>query len=268
MSTPREELLERRDQALRDLTELDEQVAAGEITPDAAARLRARYEVEAANVAEKLDRPDDTSTTDPPVAGGDARGTSRRRWAAVGAAAVAAVAAAALLLPRALTARPPGGFVTGNEAAGGRDLSTVTNEELEQVVAENPDIVPMRVALARRYFEAEQYERALDHYQQILQRETEPPAEVLRNVGWILFTSSDETQAAANFVEESLRRSPDDPLSLWFLAVIRLDGLHDPDGAAELARRLLERDDLGPDERDAIEQLLDRAQDRTGGGQP
>jgi len=33
------------------------------------------------------------------------------------------------------------------------DLDSVTNEEMEKVINDNPDIYPMRIALANRYFD-------------------------------------------------------------------------------------------------------------------
>lgn len=278
MTAVREELVERRDQALQDLTELDRQVQAGEVTERTAERLRARYEVEAADAISALDRlgqPDtDGRSTGDSAANThqaddqprDNQGVSRRRWAAVAVAAALVVAAGAVLLPRSLAPRPAGGAVTGNEAAGGRDLSNVNNTELEQVVADNPDVIGMRLALARRYFESGELDRSLEHYQQVLDREPHP--EALANVGWILYTSTDQTQAAARFVEESLERDPDQRLAAWFLANIRLEGLDDPAGAAQIARRLLERDDLSPDDRTAIRQLLERAENRIAGDTP
>lgn len=270
MNAAREELVERRQQALQDLVELDRQVQAGEVAEATADRLRARYEVEAADAISALDRLEEPSGEGPSTddADGDGRrgASSRRRWAAIAIAAVVVVAAGGVLLARSLDPRPSGGAVTGNEAAGGRDLSTVSNAELEQVVADNPDVIGMRLALARRYFEAGELDRALEHYRQVLDREPHP--EALANVGWILYTSTDETQAAAQFVEQSLGRDPDQLLAGWFLANIRLDGLDDPAGAAQIARRLLERDDLRPDDRTAIGQLLERAEAATSEGAP
>jgi cytochrome c-type biogenesis protein CcmH/NrfG len=260
-TTARADLEDRRDQALRDLAELRRQVAEGEVDPATADPLTVRYESEAAAVLEALDR---LGQEPEPAATGPPRPLRRpavtlRRRVAGGAVVLVAVAAAALLLPRYLQPRPEGGFVTGNEQAG-RDLSEVTDEELEEVVGANPDVVGMRVALARRYFERGEYGKALEHYRKVLDREPHP--EALANVGWILFTTTDQTDAAARFVEESLEREPDSPLAAWFLANIRLHGLDDPDGAVEVARPLLASDDLRPDDRQAVRDLLEEARAR------
>ncbi len=44
------------------------------------------------------------------------------------------------------------------------DLDNVTNEEMEKVITDNPDIYPMRIALANRYFDEINYSNALPHY--------------------------------------------------------------------------------------------------------
>ena len=43
------------------------------------------------------------------------------------------------------------------------NLANVTNEEMESVIDQNPDIYPMRMALANRYFDDLDYSQAL-HY--------------------------------------------------------------------------------------------------------
>lgn len=265
MTVARDELVERRDQALHDLADLARQQADGEIDAAAAQRLRTRYEAEAAAVLDALAALDARSAHREPT---PTASSLRRRWVVGVSLAVAGVVTAGLLLPRYLTDRPVGGFVTGNEAAGGggRDLSSITNDELEEVVAANPDVIGMRLALAQRYLTEGDFARALDHYRAVLDREPHP--EALAAVGWILFQTSDEFDAAEQFVMESLAKAPGDRVALWFLANIRLHGTDDPDGAATVARQLLARDDLGDAERDAIQALLDEAEAATTAEQP
>jgi thioredoxin-like negative regulator of GroEL len=96
----------------------------------------------------------------------------------------------------------------------GRDLSTVTNEELEAVVAQNPDVVPMRLALARRYFEAGEFDKALDHYFKVLDREQHP--EALANIGWMTYLSGLD-DVAATYLEAAVERDPTYLTARWFL---------------------------------------------------
>ena len=44
-------------------------------------------------------------------------------------------------------------------AGGGRDLSTVTDDEMEAVIKQNPSITPMRLALIERYLKEGNLER-------------------------------------------------------------------------------------------------------------
>lgn len=259
------ELEERRDQALRDLAELEAQVDAGHVDEVTAAELRRRYELEAAAAIRLLDTRSpsgDESEARPRPAGAPTTG-SRARLAVVGLAAVAAVATAIVLLPGSTGVRPDGGFVTGNEAVnGGRDLSEVTTEEMAAVVAENPDVVPMRLRLAHRYLDAGEDREALTHYLEVLERDDHP--EAMSHIGWILFNDG-RPDLADRLITESLERAPDDAEAMWFLANVRLHGTGDTEGAIDLLERLLERDDLGG-QRTAVQQTLTEA--RTGGDAP
>lgn len=251
----RTRLLERRDQALDDILELERQVEAGEIDLADAARLRGRYEAEAADAIRTLDALDD----DEPAG---ATGRSPRRVAA-GAAIVAGIAVlVTFALVNAVEPRPEGGFVTGGvaaEVAGGDDpidLSDVTNEEMETVVAANPDIIPMRLALARRYVEDGDFSSALDHYFYVLEREENP--EALMYVGWMTYASGEAATGAA-LLQRSLEIAPGDPLAEWFLANVMLFGLEDPGAAIPLLESVIASGAAPPDVVAAAEQMLEEA---------
>lgn len=96
----------------------------------------------------------------------------------------------------------------------GRDLSTVSNDEMEAVVAENPGVVPMRLALARRYFEVGEFDKALDHYFVILEAEQSP--EALASVGWMTYLSGYD-DLAVGYLEAALDRDPTYLTARWFL---------------------------------------------------
>lgn len=261
------DLEERRDQALRDLTELDGQIRAGLLDEETAAELRARYEAEVAATLRELERrraragepePEDGPEHDPATSGPRPRG----RVVLVSAAAVAAVAAAIVLVPGSTGVRPTGGFVTGNEAVEtGRDLSEVTNEEMEAVVAENPDVVGMRLRLAHRYLDAGEDRKAVSHYLEVLDREDHP--EAMSHLGWILFNDG-RPGLATQLLTASLDRAPDEPETLWFLANVHLYGNDDPEAAVPLLERLLERDDLGERRAEVEATLTDARAQRSG----
>lgn len=255
MSRRRAHLEERRDLALRDLADLEDQIAAGELDETAAARLRERYEADAADALRALTALDTVDAADD----GPPPERRRRRRTLAAAAALAAMVAigATLTLPRFLDSRPAGGFVTGNEAATrqGRDLSEVSNAEMEQVVAANPDIVPMRLRLAHRYLDQGQTRKAFDHYMAVLDREPHP--EAMSHLAWIVFNDGD-SDLALQLLQASRERAPDDPETLWFLANVHLYGFDDAAAALPLLEQLAARDDLGP-QREQIEQTLDDA---------
>jgi tetratricopeptide (TPR) repeat protein len=114
---------------------------------------------------------------------------------------------------------------------------------MEEVVAANPEIVGMRLALARRYFEAGEFDQAIDHYMIVLEQEQDP--EALANVGWMTYLS-DRPDVALGYLERAIALEPDFAQAYWFLANIRY-ALGDTEGAIEPLEQLLAFDAV-PDE--------------------
>lgn len=269
----RASLAQRRDQALRDLLELEQQVQAGEVPPASAEALRRRYERSAAEALALL------AGEGPPVQAAEQpvrrRRPSWRTWV-YAAGALTAVVALAVALPPALNERPSGGFVTGNEALSpaasptappsapaaappGRDLSKVSDAEMEAVVAANPDVLGMRLALAQRYLDQGAFDKALPHYRQVLQREPDN-AVALASLGWVQLQIGDAA-AAATFAAQATERDPALPLAWWVQANVRLYGQDDPTGAVEALRRMQQLP-LEPDVQQQVATLLAQAQTR------
>ena len=135
----------------------------------------------------------------------------------------------------------------------------LNRQELEQTVATEPENLAARLELAHDYFDASDYDLALEQYLVVLKaRPTH--ARALARSGWIAFEGGDNT-TAQRLVTESLAVNADDPEALWFLAHIRLYGLRDPQGAAVPLERLLDRTDLSDSFRAQVEVLLERARD-------
>ena len=266
MTVERERLEQERDQALRDLVDLDRQVAAGELPDEVAAGLRSRYEHTAATALARLAEAPAGTAPSP------GRSASRARWAAYGLALAAAVFAAVVLLPTYLGERVAGGAVTGNEALGPaaeqgaapRDLSTVTNEEMEEVVAENPEVIDMRLALAHRYLDAGEYMSAARHYLTVLDRE---PRNVAANAhhGWLLMQLG-VPEDGMESVEKALAQNPRDVEARWFRANIALYGLSDTGTAISTLEQLRDRPDVEPDVRRQVETLLRAAREKAAQG--
>ena len=261
---------DRRDAALRDLEKLEEQRRSGLVDDATADRLWVRYAREA--VAQD-DPPTPTSRTGDETAmrAAAAAATAARggRWGRrLGLLTLAAAGAGVIGLGVGsdVSDRGAGAFITGNEATaraapatGGRDLSEVTNEEMEQVVTANPDVVPMRVRLAHRYLDDGQFDRAVEHYLQVLDREDHP--EAMSHLGWILFTQG-RAELAAPLLDRSRELDPQDPEAVWFQANLLLYGQDDPAPAVPLLEGLLRRDDLGDTQRSDVETALQDARSR------
>ncbi|HSM01020.1 MAG TPA: hypothetical protein VK960_01070 [Acidimicrobiia bacterium] len=240
MNSPRVQLLEdRRDRIVADLRALDDQVASREIAPKVADDLRHSYEVELADTLSDLE----TARSEKPT------GRSRRRIV-IGLAAFAIAASAAVVgLAGAVDSDP-------TVPDQGIDLSDVTNEELEQVVAANPDVVPMRLALARRYVEAGEFSLALPHYFYILDRG--PNAEALMYLGWMTYLS-DEPETGAVLLEQSLELDPGNLLAQWFLANVRYRGLGDRAGAVPLLEAVIASGQAPADIAAEAQRMIDEA---------
>lgn len=270
------DLEQRKRQALRDLVDVEQQQQAGELTPEVAADLRRRYEVEAAEAlsaitarsqavgaAQDIVEPSPTATR-PRTPWG------RRLTYAVG---IAISVAAAVMVPKYVVERPPGGLVTGNEAlqqkqASGsptapRNLASVTDAEMEKVVEANPDVIEMRLALAGRYADKGRNDLAAVHYSKVLDRDP-GNAEAQAHLGWMML-QLDRPQEGARLVDRALRTDPSLLDALWFQANIRLYGLDDAAGAVTTLDRMRARRDLTPLVAKQVEQLRAIAVRRSGG---
>ena len=128
---------------------------------------------------------------------------------------------------------------------------------LRDAVAQRPDDLAARLALAHHYFDRSDYDLALAQYLTVL--ETRPEhVRALARAGWIAFEGGDNA-TAQRLVTAALDRRPQDAESLWFLAHVRLYGLRDPDGARAPLDALLARDDLSAEFRLQVRELRHRA---------
>ena len=248
-------LAERRAQAERDLTELEQQVADGDLEPEIAERLRPSYEDELAAVDAALASP----ATDEERAASTA-GARKRTLVGSGVVLVACVGIA-LAVSRSTEPRPPGGTVTGNQqATAPRDLSEVSNEEMEQVIRANPTVVPMRLALVERYLRAGDLAKARDHAREALEHDPAPADKqrALKYLGWATASLGD-TSAGVQLLEESLAMAPADIDAKWFLAQVKLEALGDRSGAAQLLESILADSALPADKRAVVEAKLSEA---------
>lgn len=253
------ELEQRRDQALGDLRGLDQQVTLGEIPQDEADLLRVQYQRRAAEAIRQLEnQPSATSSVSRPK--------RSRGWLLLYVAAgVVAVFAVAVLLPSYVGTRPQNGYVTGNEALtpppGGaaqsgmppRDLSRVTNDEMEAVIAQNPEVVGMRLALAKRYLAEENFDKASVHLGTAIKQQPENP-EVKAWSGWLLFKIGKPAEAG-RFIDKALAIDSSSVSAAWFKANSAVAGGGSAQ-AHEILRQLQKRSDLPPELRQQVDEML------------
>jgi len=241
-----------------ELEDLDRQVAAGDLDAATAGELRARYVGELDALMKVRSQKSEARSQTPEVKGGRVSGR-----ALVGTAVVAiAIAVIAGFAVNSLTGPSTSGVegvasdvVTGQ---GEVDLADISNEEMEAVVAANPDVVAMRLALARRYFEAGDFTNALDHYMVVLEQEQHP--EALANVGWMTYMSG-RTDLALGYVEAALQRQPDYLTATWFLGNIHFT-LGNYEAATVALVKIVDTDGIPNEVKESARSLLEQMEDR------
>ena len=234
-----------------ELADVDQQLADGDIDEATAAELRTRYSAELESLI--AGRYVDLNETDTPHQSGvqlTQRAIAGLLVVGVAVVAIAVFAVMSLTGSGGSGAEGVAGDVLNGE--GARDLSTVTNEEMEAVVAQNPDVVPMRLALARRYFEAGEFDKALDHYFEVLDRVQHP--EALANVGWMTYLSG-YPDVAVGYVEASVQRDPTFLTARWYLGNIYAS-LGRTDEAIVMLTIVAEDDQTSAEVRDAALDLI------------
>ena len=234
-----------------DIADVSRQLEAGELDEETARRLTDRYRAELRSLTDAAAAPTP----------GKRPGLSRRR-AIVGTLLLAGLFASAAA--GAWLAVGTGDRIGGS--AGERaDLSQVTNEQMEAVIAANPDlpqIAGMRLALADRYFEDGDFSAALPHYLGALEGELDAArrARSLARVGWMSHLSG-APEAALRYLEEALATDPAYEEARLFLGLALLDG-EDPAGALRQLEPLLEGGALPDDLRPMVEGAAVAARDR------
>lgn len=223
------DLRQQREQILQDLAELETQVGEGEIDPDTAERLRTTYRSE----LETLD------AAEVPV---DRVTRSRPRLL---------IGAGILLVGFAITVAVLGSSIGGDTdgalqgvAAGAEfDPASYSDETLEAVIAANADdpavasqLPFMRFALAERYFDRSEFQRAFTHYEAILA--ADPPADLfgatMTRIAWITFIGNGEVDLALQVIDRALEATPGSTEALYVKGQILWCGADDPQAAAEL----------------------------------
>jgi cytochrome c-type biogenesis protein CcmH len=148
---------------------------------------------------------------------------------------------------------------------GDQDLSQVSNETMEAVIAanlDNPQINGMRMALAERYYEEGDYRSAFPHYLAIAQSEMATSTEAaaaLTRLGWMAYEGNGEVDTALNLLDQALAIEPDAPVALFLKGRVQWCGAGDTEAAIALFDEVLGNPSLPDDSRTEIEADLERA---------
>jgi cytochrome c-type biogenesis protein CcmH/NrfG len=136
------------------------------------------------------------------------------------------------------------------------DLASVTNEELEQVVNEHPEVVAMRLRLIERYIEAQDFEAANVHAEEAVVRATTLTERSLA-LTWLGLTTAilGDPEGGEGLLVQSLALDPTNRESLYYLARVRFEFLEQPDGAIAPLEELLAMG-ITDDQRSLFEEML------------
>jgi cytochrome c-type biogenesis protein CcmH len=199
-------------------------------------------------------------------------GPSPRRRVLVGVAGGLGVATVALLVVlgaaergrRVGDAAPPP--TSAGQTAAGRPLAEVSNDEMEAVIAQNPTVIGMRLALVERYLRDGDVDDAYRHTTVAidLPATDQEYEHALRLHGWVTALRG-APASGAEYLRAALTLSPDDRDAIWFLANVEWHGLGDADAATELLDRLL-AGEVSDDQRTQIEALVTDIESGIGAG--
>lgn len=127
------------------------------------------------------------------------------------------------------------------------DISQISNQTMEAVVAANPEILGMRLALAERYFEEGDYRAAFPHYLAVAESELATGEELvaaLVRLGWMAWDGNRETETALGLFDQALSIDGSSPTALYLKAQVLWCGMDDVEQAAGLLSQVLTSDRL------------------------
>ena len=191
-------------------------------------------------------------------------GASASGRIAIGAVVLLVAGAGALVaVGQFRQARGDGDLLTGI-ASGQVDPDSISNETLEAVIAanlDNPEIGGMRLALANRYFEERNYQKAFPHYQGVLDGDPTPiqAAEAYTRLGWMVYDGNGEVDLGLSLIDTALEIAPGDPFALYLKGRVLWCGRDDNEGAAAIFTEVLASSALDDGVRDQVANDLDAA---------
>ncbi len=278
----RDHLEERRVQVARDLAELEEQLAEGEVAPETADRLHDVYTTELLEIEEALSLivasvPEPSITDevtevseDRESAADGRRGPGFSTKAAVGAALLLGVITG--LIVWAGVGFPLPGSQDGAAApsitvpGGPIDIAAMSTAELEDMLAEFPASVEVRLTLADRHLAEGDTEGAIEHYAAVADGDDATPLErsrALARIGYLAYATG-QLEAARQTLMESLELNENNTESALYLGYVLLNGFNAPQAAIPYLEQALADPAMPPNIVEDIEQMLDDAHQAAG----
>ncbi len=272
----RDRLEDRRRQVARDLAELEEQVAEGEVEAETAERLREVYSSELLEIDEALSlipvsEPTEVvavEATPSDGTGGRAVGFSTR--AAVGAASLLAVITGLIVwagggfeLPWSQAEASPAVTVPG----GPIDIASMSAVELEAYLEQFPASVDVRLALADRHLAEGDTEGAIEHYAAVSDGDDATPLQrsrALARIGYLSYATG-QLESARQTLMESLELNEDNTEAALYLGYVLLNAFDAPQAAIPYLEQALADPTMPPNIVEDIEAMLADARQATGG---
>jgi cytochrome c-type biogenesis protein CcmH len=200
-----------------------------------------------------------------PRSGGGRSATTRpvrsKRRIAVGALVLLLAGAGALVAVGQFRQTRANDDLLSGIAGGEVDPDSISNETLEAVIAanlDNPDIDGMRLALANRYFEERNYQKAFPHYQEVLDGNptTIQAAEAYTRLGWMVYDGNGEVDLGLSLIDNALEIAPGDPFALYLKGRVLWCGRDDKEAAAVIFSEVLSSSGLDDGVRQQVEDDL------------
>jgi tetratricopeptide (TPR) repeat protein len=263
----REQLLERKRQALAALRELEFEHEAGHLSDDDYADLRARYEAEAAAALTELDRIGTIEPRETPPRVSEAAVRSRSAWrhpAVLGTGAVALLlfgVALGMLVVRHTAPDP----MAGVPPMGARPLAAIDAEPAPGAAGQDPatplppEVVSGMLQAARSALFAGQYSQAISAYQAILRRDPRN-VDALTHLGLIVALGGHADEALAT-IDRALAVDPQYPPALLYRGQVLYEQKQDTPGAIKSWEKFLQVAPPGED-RDRVQKLVAEARAR------
>ena len=138
------------------------------------------------------------------------------------------------------------------------NLANVSNEEMEAVIVENPDIHPMRMALANRSFDEVNYSDALPPYMYIAENssDSELKSFALAQIGWMVYESNN-IQVATTYINESLRINNDSLVAKSYLGIIYIQDPETKTEGIEILNSIIKSEKLNKEDKKFITEILE-----------